>query len=281
MRRAAPLSRITSPRAPVTTTARHAAQDGLELVTLLGQRVHLGDDRVGGVEQVMLRTAHRVASFREADAVAGVGHAARRQRRRVFQRGARASVRLRGRESRRAQVRALLPRRPIPADAAPVAASTTRNIAAGARPIPIAAIRLAVGVLSKRFGLKRYPTLRTVRINSGLASSRSICWRRRRTCTSTVRGSTNVSRPTPCRAVVRGYIPASDVARKISAVRTRAAQAPGACLPRTPGKCRSPFAGAPSRTHRRRSPALRADSRARSSALTRATSSRGLNGFTT
>ena len=41
----------------------HAAQNRLELVALLGQRVDVGDDRVGGVEQMMLRAAHRVASF--------------------------------------------------------------------------------------------------------------------------------------------------------------------------------------------------------------------------
>ena len=40
----------------------HAAQDRLELVALLGQRVHVIDDRVGGVEQMTLRPAHRVAA---------------------------------------------------------------------------------------------------------------------------------------------------------------------------------------------------------------------------
>src|SRR5277367_7028677 len=39
-------------------------------------------------------------------------------------------------------------------DAAPVAASTARNMAAGAGPIPIAAISPAVGDLSKRFGVE-------------------------------------------------------------------------------------------------------------------------------
>ena len=43
----------------------HAAQDGLELVALLGQRVDVGDDRVSGVEQVMLRAAHGIAAVRQ------------------------------------------------------------------------------------------------------------------------------------------------------------------------------------------------------------------------
>ena len=93
----------------------HAAQNRLELVALLGQRVHVGDDRVGGVEQMMLRAAHRVAS---------VGQQMRRRtplcsaaatRVESFRAARQRSSDQRERESRRAQARARLRRRPTPA----------------------------------------------------------------------------------------------------------------------------------------------------------------------
>src|SRR5262249_24551364 len=48
---------------------------------------------------------------------------------------------------------------------------------------------------SSASGLNLYPTPRTVTMSSGAASSRSIRLRRRRMCTSTVRGSTSTSWP--------------------------------------------------------------------------------------
>ena len=93
----------------------HAAQDRFEFVALLGQRVHVGDDRVRRIEQMMLGAAHRVAAVGQQMRRRTSALQARWQRRRLFRRDATACVRSTSRESRRAQARARLRRRPTPA----------------------------------------------------------------------------------------------------------------------------------------------------------------------
>src|SRR5271154_5156470 len=154
MRRAAPLSRITSPRAPVTTTA-----------SAMLRKIASNSSRCSASESTSATIAS-AASSRGCSArpIASAPLGSRcGGGRRFCSAAATASSLSARRDSVRPSELAGIAARSSPTtitrttqtgDAAPVAASTTRNMAAGARPIPIATISPAVGDLSKRFGVE-------------------------------------------------------------------------------------------------------------------------------
>src|ERR1035437_7084962 len=154
MRRAEPLSRTTSPRAPVTTTA-----------SVMLRRIASNSSRCSASESTSATIASAASSkWRSARPIASLPLGSRCGGGRLSCSAAATASSL---SARRDSVRPIAVAEIAPSaspstittathtpGAAPVAASTSRNIAAGARPIPIAAIRLAVGDLSKRFGVE-------------------------------------------------------------------------------------------------------------------------------